>query len=120
MAITINVQNVDASGIVTWVTGTVTFSGNYTTGGDTLDWTTAIEQIGQSGQALDASSPPQQVMLDSQNGNAGYYVSVQGNALNNWKVKCFVGSGTEVGAGAYPSSVTTDVIAFQAQFMRLQ
>ena len=120
MAITISVQNVDASGIVTWVTGTVAFSGNYATGGDTLDWTTASEQIGQSGQALDAASPPQQVMFDSQNGNAGYYVSVQGNALNNWKVKCFVGSGTEIGAGAYPSSVTTDVIAFQAQFLRLQ
>jgi hypothetical protein len=120
MAITIGVQNVDASGVVTWVTGTISFSGNYTTGGDTLDWTSAIEQLGQAGQALDAASPPQQVMIDSQNGNAGYYVSVQGGALNNWKVKCFVGSGTEIGAGAYPSSVTTDVIAFQAQFKRLQ
>jgi hypothetical protein len=120
MAITISVQNVDASGVVTWVTGTITFSGNYVTGGDSLDWTTAIEQIGQSGQTLDAASPPQQVMFDSQNGNAGYYVAVQGSALNNWKVKCFVGGGAEVGAGAYPSSVTADVIVFQAQFMRLQ
>lgn len=120
MAIAIAVQNVDATGIVTWVTGAISFSGNYVTGGDTLDWTTAIEQIGQSGQVLDAASPPQQVMLDSQNGNAGYYVPVQGNALNNWKVKCFLGGGTEVGAGAYPASVTTDVIAFQAQFKRLQ
>jgi len=120
MAITISVQNVDASGVVTWVTGTITFSGNYVAGGDSLDWTTAIEQIGQSGQTLDAGSPPQQVLFDSQNGNAGYYVAVQGSALNNWKVKCFVGSGTEVSAGAYPSSVTADIIVFQAQFMRLQ
>ena len=120
MAITINVQNVDASGIVTWVTGTITFTGNYATGGDALDWSTATEQLGQSGQALDTASPPQQVMFDSQNGNAGYYVAVQGSASNNWKVKCFLGGGTEVGAGAYPSSVTSDVVVFQAQFKRLQ
>ncbi len=120
MAITINVQNVDASGIVVWVTGTLTFSGSYSTGGDTLDWTTAAPQIGQSGQVIPSSQPPQQVMFDSQNGNAGYYVPVQGSASNNWKLKCFQGGGTELAAGAYPSSVTSDIVVFQAQFKRLQ
>lgn len=120
MAITINVQNVDASGVVVWVTGTLIFSGNYVTGGDTLDWTTAIPQVGQSGAATPSVSAPQQVMFDSQNGNAAYYVAVQGNAPNNWKVKCFQGGGTEVSAGAYPASVTSDIVVFQAQFKRLQ
>lgn len=120
MAITINVQNVDASGTVTWVAGTVSFSGSYTAGGDNLDWTTAVPQVGQSGAAIPSSQPPQQVMLSSQNGNAGDYVPVEGSALNNWKVKCFQAGGTELSAGAYPTSVTTDIVAFVAQFPKLQ
>ena len=120
MAIAIAVQSVDSNGVVTWVTGTLTFSGSYTTGGDTLDWSTANEKISATGQVLAAGTPPQQVTITSQNGNAGSYVPVQGSALNNWKVKCFVGSGTEVSAGAYPSSVTSDIVAFQAQFAKLQ
>jgi hypothetical protein len=51
-----------------------------------------------------------QVFADSQNGNAGYYVPVQGSALNNWKLKAFTGSGAELSAGAYPGSVTSDVV----------
>jgi hypothetical protein len=120
MAITINVQNVDASGTVAWVTGTIAFSGSYTTGGDTLDWTTAIPQVGESGAAIPSDDGPQQVMIDSQNGNGGYYVAVQGSAPNNWKVKCFQSGGTEVSAGAYPGSITGDIVAFQAQFQKLQ
>ena len=69
---------------------------------------------------LATQSAPQQVMIDSQNGSAGYYVPVQGSGLNNWKVKCFSGGGTEISAGAYPAGITGDVVAFQAQFGRLQ
>ena len=120
MSLTISVQSIDATGILTSIAGAVTFSGSYSTGGDTLDWTTVLEQTGQTGQVAAFATPPVQATFESQNGNAGYYVPVQGNALNNWKLKCFLGSGTEVGAGAYPSSVTSDVVVFQAQFKRLQ
>ena len=120
MAIAIAVQSVNSSGDITQVAGTLTFSGSYATGGDTLDWTTANEQISETGQVLSVATPPKQMSTDSQNGNAGYYVPVQGSALNNWKVKCFVGSGTEVSAGAYPSSVTGDIVAFRAEFAKLQ
>jgi hypothetical protein len=37
-------------------------------------------------------------------------VPVQGSAPNNWKLKAFTGGGTEVSAGAYPASVTTDIV----------
>jgi hypothetical protein len=37
-------------------------------------------------------------------------VPVTGLALNNWKLKAFAGGGTEVSAGAYPASVTTDAV----------
>ena len=35
---------------------------------------------------------------------------MQGSALNNWKLKAFSGGGTELSAGAYPSSVTSDIV----------
>jgi hypothetical protein len=37
-------------------------------------------------------------------------VTVAGAALNNWKLKAFNGGGTEIAAGAYPASVTSDVV----------
>jgi hypothetical protein len=51
-----------------------------------------------------------QVFAESQNGNSGYYIPVQGTALYNWKLKAFAGGGTEITAGAYPA--TTDVVQF--------
>src|SRR5262252_2191508 len=74
----------------------------YATGGDTLDFTQVADKI-PSTQVI-------QVIGESQNGNSGYYVPVQGSALNNWKLKCFAGGGTEIAAGAYPASVTSDVV----------
>jgi hypothetical protein len=56
---------------------------------------------------------------DSQNGNSGYYVPVQGSALNNWKLKAFSG-GTELTAGAYPTSVTTDIVQVTITVRKLQ
>jgi len=85
-----------------YAVATLTFSGNYATGGDTLDFTQVADKLG--GSAL------VQVFAESQNGNAGYYVPVQGSALNNWKLKAFIAGGTEVSAGAYPGSVTGDIV----------
>jgi hypothetical protein len=105
MAITINLQstNVDSSASnFVYAIATLTFTGSYVTGGDTLDFTQVADKL-PSTQII-------QAFAESQNGNAGYYVAVAGSAMNNWKLKCFTGGGTEVGAGAYPGSVTTDVV----------
>jgi len=105
MAITINLSplNVDGSGNnLTYAIATLTFTGSYVTGGDTLDFTTVADRL-QSTQII-------QVFADSQNGNTIYYVPVQGSALNNWKLKVINGGGTELGAGAYPAGVTTDIV----------
>lgn len=80
----------------------LTFSGSYPTGGDTLDFTTVADKM--------PTTQIVQVFAESQNGNGGYYVPVQGTAMNNWKLKAFAGGGTELTAGAYPASVTTDVV----------
>ena len=105
MPITISLSplNVDSSASnFVYAIGTLAFSGNYPTGGDTMDFTQVIDKL-PSTQLI-------QVFADSQNGNAGYYVPVAGTALNNWKLKAFNGGGTEITAGAYPASVTSDAV----------
>jgi hypothetical protein len=115
MSITITLlpSNEDGSGSnLFYAIGTLTFSGNYPTGGDTMDFTTVADKL--------PSTQIVQVFADSQNGNAGYYVPVQGTALNNWKLKAFTGGGTEVSAGAYPGSVTGDVVQITITARKLQ
>ncbi len=103
IAITLLPNNEDGSGSnLFYAIGTLAFSGSYPTGGDTIDFTTVADKL-PSTQII-------QVFADSQNGNSGYYVPVQGTALNNWKLKAFTGGGTEITAGAYPTSITTDVV----------
>ena len=103
ITISLSPSNVDSSANnFVYAIATLTFSGNYPTGGDTLDFTQVADKL-PSTQII-------QAFAESQNGNSGYYVVVQGTALNNFKLKAFNGGGTEVTAGAYPASVTTDVV----------
>ena len=103
ITISLSSSNVDGSGSnFSYAIGTLTFSGNYPTGGDTLDFTQVADKL-PSTQII-------QSFAESQNGNGGYYVAIAGSALNNWKLKPFTGGGTEISAGAYPASVTTDVV----------
>ena len=105
MPITISLAptNVDSSASnFVYAVATLTFSGSYPSGGDTLDFTTVADKL--------PTTQIVQVFAESQNGNSGYYVAIAGSALNNWKLKAFNGGGTEITAGAYPASVTTDVV----------
>src|SRR6202790_5863577 len=100
MAITISLQpgNVDSSANnFVYAVATLAFSGNYPTGGDTIDSTPVADKL-PSTQII-------QAFAESQNGNSGYYVAVAGTALNHWKLKAFNGGGTEPTAGAYPVTV---------------
>ena len=113
ITITLLPSNEDGSGSnLFYAIGTLSFSGSYPTGGDTLDFTTVSSAL-PSDQII-------QVFADSQNGNSGYYVPVQGSALNNWKLKAFTGGGAELTAGAYPSSVTSDIVQLTITARRLQ
>ncbi len=105
MPITISLTplNVDSSASnFVYAIAALTFSGTYPTGGDTLDFTQVADKL--------PSSQIVQAFAESQNGNSGYYIPVQGTAMNNWKLKAFAGGGTEITAGAYPASVTTDIV----------
>ena len=113
ITITLLPSNEDGSGNnLFYAIATLTFSGSYPTGGDTLDFTQVADKL-PSTQII-------QAFVDSQNGNGGYYVPVQGTALNNWKLKAFTGGGTEVTAGAYPASVTTDIVQITITARKLQ
>jgi len=105
MPITISLtsNNVDSSASnFVYAIAALTFTGSYPTGGDTVDFTTVADKL-PSTQII-------QVFAESQNGNSGYYIAVQGSAMNNWKLKACSGGGTEITAGAYPASVTTDIV----------
>src|SRR6202171_5562898 len=105
MAITISLSplNVDSSANnFVYAIATLTFSGNYPTGGDAMDFTTVADKL-PSTQII-------QAFAESQNGNSGYYVAIAGAALDNWNLKAFSGGGTEIHAGADPGRVKTDVV----------
>ncbi len=112
--ITLLPQNEDGSGSnLYYAIGALTFSGNYVVGGDTIDFTTVADKL-PSTQII-------QAFADSQNGASGYYVPVAGTALNNWKLKAFTGSGTELTAVAYSTTfVATDVVQLTITARKLQ
>ena len=100
MAITISLSpvNVDSSANnFVYAIATLTFAGNYVLGGDILDFTQVADKL--------PSTQLVQVFAESQNGNNGYYVPIQGTALNNWKLKAFASGGLELTAAPYPADV---------------
>jgi len=112
LALTVNQFDVDATGKQVYAVGTITASGSYATGGDTLDL---------SNQSFIPSAQlPKQASIFSQNGQVFSYVFIRGAALNNSKVKIYQAGGTELAAGAYPAGITGDIIAFSATYPKLQ
>jgi hypothetical protein len=88
-----------------WVIVSIVASGNYATGGDTLN----LQSIGiQSNQA------PFYGAITGQSATA--YAWVPGATQANGKVKCFQGALAEVAAGAYPGSITGDTIVGEFGF----
>jgi hypothetical protein len=127
MAVTLTITDVDPGGSQIYVFGTVALSGNYPTGGDTVDWTTLVRQTGKSGETVESSMAdpaygPVQAAFTVQGGTPNQYQMQQGAAANNWKMRGYsTGSaGVEfTGGAAYPGSATSDVITFSAQFRKL-
>lgn len=99
----------------------LTFSGSYSTGGDTLDFTNG---------GVNSAVPPAQSQgivsinvvangpASSVSSNGGNYQAQKGTTLANGKLKVFSTAGTELSAGAYPSGVTTDVVYLLVKWAR--
>jgi hypothetical protein len=98
------------------VAGTVTASGSYSSGGDTLN-------LSQS-PVIGATQPPVQGTAWME-GLSGYdFVFSPGAAMNNGKVKVFqqgssAGAFTELAAGSYPGAITSDTVTFYGIFTKL-
>jgi hypothetical protein len=112
LALTVHQFDVDSTGKQVYVAGVVTATGNYATGGDTLDL---------SNQSFIPSAQlPKQASLFTQTGQVYNYAFIVGTALNTNKVKIYVAGGTELASGAYPAAILNDVIAFSAVYPKLQ
>lgn len=99
--------------------GTLTPSGSYATGGDTLAWT--------GNDAIKSDQIPVQVeifsgrLTTSAQTNLFVYQYTPGTTKDNGKMQVFTGAAaqtalTELSAGAYPAGVTADVVSFHATF----
>jgi hypothetical protein len=127
MAVTLTLTDVDPGTTQLYVFGTVQLSGNYPSGGDTIDWTQLAKQVSVRGQSVEASMVdpaygPIQASFTVQGGTPNQYQMQQGAAANNWKMRGYStgSSGAEfTGGAAYPNSALTDVITFTAQFRKL-
>jgi hypothetical protein len=117
MALTFTLVDTWDDGKRVHVSGTVAASGNYSTGGDTLD-------LSQFPLVASTQAPIQgTVWMD---GLAGYdYVFIPGAAMNSNKVKIFqqgaaAGAFPELAADAYPGAITADTVTFYGIFKKLQ
>lgn len=109
------------------VYGTITPSGSYATGGDTLNFASGTWPIGQG--PIPSNSVPVLVSIMSQPATGGtvsgyVYGYATGTDMTNGKFQLFQSAGSaaplaQVGAGAYPAGVTGDVIVFEAIFKAL-
>lgn len=95
--------------------GNFAFSGNYTTGGDTINFgalSTDTQPV-----IVKSGSPPFWVDIAGQ--TTLLYNFVYGLTINNSKIKIISG-GAELAAGAYPGGVTGDTITYHAVFNKFQ
>lgn len=84
----------------TWfLFGTLTFSGSYATGGDTLDLTKYLPAMGTIRQL---------VVLSTARGNSLEY------DVTNKKLKVFASANTEAAAAAYNAALTASPVPFSA------
>lgn len=125
MAIKINGWDGNAFGIgsqvgndnnffTTW--HTLTFSGSYAAGGDTMDFTTVAMP---STIVVSAEIDPQGSGSATINATNGNYIYLKGTTLKNNKLKIYVGAGTEYPTGAYSTDVTGDTVVVKLTWRKL-
>jgi hypothetical protein len=113
MALAITITDVDAAADNIYVFGKITPSGSYSTGGDTLDFTTVANQIG-------ASQAPVQAWIGGSTGDSYSFLLASTPTMANGLVKVNTASNTELAAGSYPTRISGDThIQFEAVFNKL-
>lgn len=104
-------------------------TGNYTAGGDTLDFTNGggTPTLPTTVPADAYGSPTGPSRIDISDGpspagsvivNGGGYVVIPGTNPTNWKLKIFATAGSEYSAGAYGTDVLTDTPILKLDWAR--
>jgi hypothetical protein len=127
MAVTLTLTDIDPGTTQLYVFGTVQLSGNYPSGGDTIDWTQLAKQVAMRGQTVESSMAdpaygPLQANFTVQGGTPNQYQMQQGTLANNWKMRGYSTGSTGAeftGGAAYPGSATADLITFSVQFRKM-
>lgn len=94
--------------------GTLTFSGNYSTGGDTLSF--AVPSV------LSNSAPAQTEVYEepntSQTATSYFFVYCKGTTAANGKLQIFSAQGVQFSAGAYGTTFATTIVKVRVWFPR--
>lgn len=117
MPITINPTfcSYDSDSVV--LKGTLTFSGAYPVGGDTIDFSTVSGYQSPNGRIFVPSSPPYTCFIAGTGGDT--FGFVPGTTIQNGKVIVNTASATVV-SGNYGAEITGDAnIEFEATFPKL-
>ena len=124
MAIALTLTDVIVSAAHIEAIGTVAFSGNYTTSGDTLNWEGLVGQLDARGAIVassmaDPAAGPVWAKFDSNGGSDNSYPLNKGALPTNWLMLGYAGITQFTGGAAYPSSATGDTVVFRAVFRKL-
>ena len=103
MPVTVNIRSKSSMGTIQKVLGTMVFSGNYPASGEPLPW---------GSLASVTTKPLSALIVGSAQNNKYYYDDVNQKVV----VRSGAAPPVEVTAGAYPASVTSDVINFDFTF----
>jgi hypothetical protein len=121
MALAISILSVEPAGDAIRILFNVTPSGNYVTGGDTLDFTKASQDAAFIGliAAIESSQAPISLDVWDAGGNlANGVFPVLGTTQANSKLKFTSAFNTELAAAGYPGSITGSKLQGEAVFHR--
>ena len=122
MALAVKITSIQAVGQQLRAAFNLTPSGNYATGGDTVDFTAALQDpsfIGMLAQIISTQAPISLDVWDAGGNIANGVFPVLGTTLANNKVKFTSAFNTELSAAAYPAAITGSKLQGEAIFTKL-
>lgn len=116
MAIQLTVVDTGRRGNRRFIRYRANFSGNYVAGGDTVDFTQALNPGFLPNAYPTVSYIPQASDIDFQDAAVGFDAEwTNGTTNSNGKMQLFSSGGVEINAGAYAASIVADEVFMEVQ-----